>query len=74
MAIPPNNLQSTPGQLQRLKIFLSHASGDKAIVREIYQRLLLDGFAPWLDDENLIPGQDWNREIRKAVNDTDKLD
>lgn len=50
-----------------LRGFLCHSSGDKAPVRELYKKLLADGFIPWLDEENLLPGQDWDAEIRKAV-------
>jgi tetratricopeptide (TPR) repeat protein len=50
-----------------LRIFLCHSSGDKQIVRELYQRLRADGFDPWIDEENLLPGQDWQRQIPKAV-------
>jgi TIR domain len=54
-----------------LRVFLCHASGDKPAVRELYQRLRNDGFQPWLDEEDLLPGQDWEPEIRKAVRDAD---
>jgi hypothetical protein len=50
-----------------LRIFLCHSSGDKQAVRDLYQRLRADDFDPWLDEENLLPGQDWEREISKAV-------
>jgi hypothetical protein len=33
----------------------------------LYRRLKLDGFAPWLDKEELLPGQDWHTEIPKIV-------
>ena len=47
---------------------LYHASQDKPIVRELYQRLLAEGWIdPWLDEENLLPGQDWEMEIEKAI-------
>jgi hypothetical protein len=37
--------------------FLCHASQDKPIVRELYQRLLAEGWIdPWLDEEKLLPG------------------
>ena len=26
-----------------------------------------DGFTPWLDEEDILPGQDWESEIRRAV-------
>ncbi len=25
---------------------------------------------PWLDEENLLPGQDWHEEVRKAIEDS----
>ena len=53
--------------MELLKIFLCHSSGDKPLVRELYRRLRQDGYQPWLDEEDLIPGQDWQIEIPKAV-------
>ncbi|WP_239405964.1 toll/interleukin-1 receptor domain-containing protein [Frankia sp. Cj3] len=49
------------------KIFLCHASQDKTQVRDLYQRMRSDRFELWLDSEELLPGQDWDFEIRKAV-------
>jgi DNA-binding response OmpR family regulator len=54
-----------------LSIFLCHSSSDKTKVRELYQRLSKDGFTPWLDEENLLPGQDWQQEIPEAVRKSD---
>lgn len=57
---------------RKLRVFLCHASQDKPVVRELYQRLLAeDWIEPWLDKENLLPGQDWDMEIEKAVEATD---
>jgi YVTN family beta-propeller protein len=56
---------------QRLRLFLCHSSVDKSSVRTFYQRLQNDKFDPWLDEENLLPGQDWEHEIKKAVRGTD---
>lgn len=50
-----------------LQIFLCHSSGDKDNVRQLYKQLSRDGFSPWLDEECLLPGQEWEFEIRKAV-------
>lgn len=58
-------------QPRRLKIFLCHASDDKIAVRKLCQQLRLDGFFPWLDDEELLPGQEWEQEIQKAVRTSD---
>jgi len=49
-------------------VFLCHTSQDKPSVRKIYQRLRAEGWMDaWLDEDALLPGQDWNVEIEKAV-------
>jgi hypothetical protein len=59
---------------QKLKVFLCHASQDKPAVRDLYQKLLAENWIePWLDDEKLLPGQDWNLEIEKAVDSADAV-
>lgn len=58
-------------QQRPLKVFLCHASGDKPAVRALYQRLIRDGVDAWLDREKLLPGQDWQLEIPKAVRESD---
>jgi hypothetical protein len=54
-----------------LRVFLCHASSDKPIVRNLYERLAKDGIDAWLDKEKLIPGQNWQIEIPKAVKNSD---
>lgn len=56
-----------PSRKRKLQIFLCHSSGDKPAVKELYDDLKADGYSPWLDTENLFPGQDWEAEIKKAV-------
>ncbi len=59
---------------RKLKVFLCHASEDKVAVRELYQRLSAESWIdPWLDEEKLLPGQDWDVEIEKAAEDTDAV-
>lgn len=53
------------------RIFLCHANEDKPQVRDVYQRLKAEGFDPWLDEEDLLPGQLWDQEIRKALRSSD---
>lgn len=53
--------------MEPLKIFLCHCSEDKEVVRDLYQRLLAAGHSPWLDEKQLLPGQDWDLEIRRAI-------
>lgn len=54
-----------------LSVFLCHSSGDKPKVRKLYKHLKSDNFDPWLDEEKLIPGQEWSKEIPKAVKKAD---
>jgi pSer/pThr/pTyr-binding forkhead associated (FHA) protein len=50
-----------------VQVFLCHSHGDKEAVRDLNRRLRADGFTPWLDEEELVGGQDWKLEIRKAI-------
>jgi len=53
---------------KQLKVFLCHASEDKPAVRELYHQLSAEKWIDvWLDTEKLLPGQDWDLEIEKAV-------
>lgn len=54
-----------------LKIFLCHASEDKVAVRNLYAKLKSDGFDPWVNQENILPGQNWKHEIEKALIESD---
>ncbi|MBK8780377.1 MAG: toll/interleukin-1 receptor domain-containing protein [Anaerolineales bacterium] len=56
-----------------LKIFLCHSSGDKPEVEKLYAHLVKQGADPWLDSEKLLPGQDWNYEINKALDNSDVI-
>jgi tetratricopeptide (TPR) repeat protein len=54
-----------------LKVFLCHAHADRDAVRALYTRLTNDGVDAWLDKAKLLPGQDWELEIKKAVREAD---
>ena len=60
-----------PETKRPLKVFLCHAHSDAAAVRDLYRRLVKDGVDAWLDKEKLLPGQDWELEIRQAVREAD---
>lgn len=71
MSNDPADVASNP---RPLRIFLCHSSVDKLAVREVlYRRLKADGFEPWLDEQDLLPGQDWQLEIPKAVRQSDMV-
>ncbi len=60
-----------PEPKRPLKVFLCHAHADRDPVRGLYTRLTQDGVDAWLDKAKLLPGQDWELEIRKAVREAD---
>lgn len=50
-----------------IRIFLLYAHRNAKVVHRLYRRLLKTGADVWLDREKLLPGQDWQSEIRKAI-------
>jgi Leucine-rich repeat (LRR) protein len=58
---------------RNLSIFLCHSSNDKTQVRKLYKKLTSNSMNVWLDEENLIPGQDWEYEISKAIDTSDVI-
>lgn len=60
--------QELPAPLQ---IFLSAARQDVDRVLPIAHALSTAGFRPWLDVQNLLPGQIWETEIERAIEESD---
>ncbi|MBI5293828.1 MAG: toll/interleukin-1 receptor domain-containing protein [Chloroflexi bacterium] len=57
-----------------LRVYLSCSSHDIAAAREYYQKLRAAGWIqPWLEEEDLLPGQDSRLEIEKAVRNADAV-
>ncbi len=57
-----------------LRVFLCHSSADKPAVRELYQKLRAEPWiSPWLNEEDLYPGEDWNLAIEKAIETSDVI-
>ena len=56
----------------KIEVFLNHATEDKSLVRNLYAELKKTSWIhPWLDDIELLPGQDWAMEIDKAMREAD---
>lgn len=56
---------------ERARVFLAYAQEDRSEVKRLYQDLHLAGFEPWMDTENLLPGQNWPRAIERAIETSD---
>jgi tetratricopeptide (TPR) repeat protein len=52
---------------QSKSVFISYASEDSEAARRLYRDLKNTGIDPWLDKENILPGQNWDNEIRDAI-------
>ncbi len=59
---------------KKIRAFLVHAVQDKPTVRDLYARLKSEAWIdPWFDEENLLPGQDWDLEIQKTLRSVDVI-
>ena len=56
---------------KQLRVFLVYARSDGVAVHRLYKRILKDGAKAWMDVEKILPGQDWQYEIRKAIHQSD---
>ena len=57
-------------EIVMLKVFLNHASEDRALVAPYFNKLKSLGHAPWID-KKLLPGQDWDEEIQREFQSSD---
>jgi TIR domain len=51
----------------RIRVFLAYAEEDRAEVKRLFAALQKAGFEPWMDQEKLLPGQNWPRAIERAI-------
>lgn len=56
---------------QRALIFLCYAKPDRDSVKNLYDSLVDGGFAPWMDEKNILPGEFWSSSIRRAIRRSD---
>ena len=52
------------------RVFISYAKEDKAFAEKLHEDLNHAGIDTWMDSVNLIPGQNWDRAITKAISDS----
>jgi hypothetical protein len=58
--------RGTPDR-QELQIFISYAREDEQSAQRLYDDLKNAGLSPWLDKQNIYPGQNWEDAINKAI-------
>lgn len=69
--LKPLEADHTPDRA--IRVFLGYAPDDQSQVQELYHRLRGDGFTPWMEAEDLLPGQTVSREIPRAVRQSDAV-
>ncbi|MDM8536235.1 toll/interleukin-1 receptor domain-containing protein [Desulfobacterales bacterium HSG17] len=58
-------------QIKQKQVFISYADEDSQTAKRLYQDLKQAGIPVWMDKESLLPGQRWQIEIKKAVQNSD---
>lgn len=54
-----------------IQVFISYTREDWDTVDELYKKLLSEGFKPWIDKVDLLGGQTWELEIKRAIKQSD---
>jgi len=60
-----------PSKTQGTKVFISYAHQDKTFARKLAGELENDGNKVWWDFDDLKGGQDWQKEIERAIKQCD---
>ena len=73
-AIPSPNVPALPERIvpaeNEIRIFLSHKSEDKALVKHYEKALTELGFFPWLDESEIRTGDEVDRKIKQAMRES----
>ncbi len=54
----------------KMQVFISYAKEDHKIAIQLWNDLKKPSITPWMDTEDIIAGQDTNKEIRKAIKES----
>ena len=55
----------------RPRVFVAYVHEDLAMVRRFCEALAARGCLPWIDKDQLLPGQNWPRAIERAIETCD---
>ena len=53
------------------RVFIAYAVEDLQLARRLGESLITRGCAPWIDKDQLMPGQDWPRAIESSIRSAD---
>lgn len=66
---PVNGFRFEPQSVAQ--VFLAYVKEDGGLAERLYKALEAEGFRPWMDTRNLLPGQNWPRAIERAIEFSD---
>lgn len=64
---PAEAKPSIAASSKSLQVFICYAKEDEAFARQLYKDLKQTGMSPWIACEDILPGQNWEDEIQKAL-------
>jgi hypothetical protein len=57
----------------RIKVFISYSRADKAFASELVLGLAACGFAPYIDRQDIAPGEDWEKRLAGLITEADSI-
>lgn len=57
--------------VRRARVFLSYTKPNRETVKDLYRKLQMSGYLPWMDVFDIVGGEDWETAIRAAIGETD---
>ena len=56
-----------------MKIFISHATKDASVARQLAERLVAAGHIVWIPENEIFPGDNWAKKLGQALEDADAI-
>jgi MoxR-like ATPase len=69
-AVAEGPVVATAARTEGVRVFISYAREDAPMARQLHEDLARHGHAPWLDEEALLPGQNWRAAIERAMRES----
>jgi hypothetical protein len=57
----------------RIKVFVSYSRADKAFASDLVLGLAACGFAPYIDRQDIAPGEDWEKRLQGLISEADSI-